>query len=308
MEKGNSNAEAIIILAVLVAIAIISPGNFFRQPGDIAPSGDNGSSPAGGSGGSTGETSSSYSRDISIGNGNAAYAYQSYEEYITLDNRGRDSINITGWQLQNDKDNRAYDLGGAVRHFSADVAIIPQAARLVSPTGNNVFQNVILEPGERAIVTTGSVGPQLPYKIVSFKENICSGYLENLSEYTFTPSLSRNCPRPANEPGVNALDTECRKFIERMSSCRTPEFETLDRNGDVCKNCVDGVPLSSSCVAFIKSRFSYSSCIANHSGDPDFSEKTWRIFLGRGWEMWAREYETIKLFDQLGRLVNTRSY
>ena len=140
------------------------------------------------------------------------------------------------------------------------------------------------------------------------KEKIWGGFLEDLPEYTFTPPLARNCPGPRDEPGVSALDTECRKFIERMTPCRTPQFNTRDREGDICSNCVDGKLLSGSCVAFIKSHFNYGSCIANHVNKSNFSGRTWRIFLGRGWEMWAEDYETIELFDQFGRLVDSRNY
>lgn len=309
-QAGNSSMEAIIILVILIAIALISPKG---SPSSGGPS-NNTFLGGGGESLSTGGSGpvapdSSYAKSVYLGTGNAAYAYQPYEEYITIDNRGREAVNITGWQLQNAKDKRAYDSGGTtLQYFQADIAYIPQAALFLSPYGYNRLQNVTLEPGETAYVTTGQIGSQTPYKIVSFKENICSGYLEDMDEYAFTPPLRRDCPRPANEPGVSSLDTECRRFIERMSSCRTPEFNTRNREGEICTNCVDGVPLSSACVAFIKNRFNYASCIAYHQNDSDFSGRTWRIFLGKGWEMWAQRYETISLFDLLGRLVTSRSY
>jgi hypothetical protein len=306
MRKGNSTAEGLLILAVVVVIMLVTYGggltttsNPFRLSDNNAPS----SRPENQS-----ETTSSYAKNISLSAGNASYTYQSYEEYISIRNSGREPINITSWQLKNGKDRRTYELGGNNQRLAADIALIPQAALFVSPTGNNIFQNVVLQSGETAVITTGQIGSQLPYKIVSFKENMCSGYLEDLPEYTFTPPLSRNCPRPANEPGVNALDTQCRKFVERMQSCRTPKFDTRTREGDICSNCVDGELLSSSCVAFIKNHFNYGSCIANHQSNPDFSDKTWRIFLGRSWEMWAKEYEIIELFDQLGQLVDFKTY
>lgn len=294
-QAGNSTAEGIVILAVLIVITLVmltgtpdstaTPSNFSRNTN------------------SGGENT-----DVSLGMGNASYAYQPFEEYVTIDNRGRESVDITNWQLKNDKDERAYNLDGDLRYFPADTAKIGQAAPFVSPNGFNTFRNVVLKPNETAIVTTGSIGSQWPYNIVSFKENICSGFLGDLPEYTFTPPLTRDCPRPESEPGVSALDTECRRFIESMSSCRTPKFDTRDSEGDICRNCVDFKLLSSSCVAFIKNHFNYGSCIANHVNDPNFSGRTWRIFLGRGWEMWAQEYETIELFDQLGRLVDYKSY
>ena len=305
MKNGNSTAEGIVILAVLIVITLMGAlkGTSNSTVNPSNPSGN--TSP---NRGNTAVSNSSSVRNISLGRGNASYTYQPYEEYITIDNRGREPVDITNWQLKNAKDKRAYDLGGSLKYFSADTAKIGQAAPFVSPMGTNIFQNVILQDGETAIITTGSIGSQLPYKIVSFKENICSGFLEDLPEYTFTPPLARNCPGPRDEPGVSALDTECRKFIERMTPCRTPQFNTRDREGDICSNCVDGKLLSGSCVAFIKSHFNYGSCIANHVNKSNFSGRTWRIFLGRGWEMWAEDYETIELFDQFGRLVDSRNY
>lgn len=296
--------EGVIILVILFIVVLVlpkgSPNPNETSIGNNTPNVGNEITP------STPE--SSYARDISLGTGNAAYAYQTYEEYITINNRGRESINITNWQLKNGKDKRAYDLGSGLQYFPADVAVIPRAALFISPTGSNIFQDVILQSGEKAIITTGNMGSQLPYKITSFKENICSGYLEDMDEYAFTPSLGRQCPRPANEPEVSGLDTECQRFIGRMGSCHIPEFDTRDSEGNICSNCVDKKMLSSSCVAFIKSHFSYKGCIANHAGDSNFSGKTWRIFLGKGWEMWAKEYETISLFDNLGQLVDQRAY
>ena len=303
MEKGSSNAEGLIILVILVVIVLIMPKGPSTPTTNTSQSNTPNSSV-----GKVASPSSSYTKDISISTGNAAYAYQSYEEYVTIYNRGRDPVDITGWQLKNAKDKRAYSLGGDLRYFPSDIAFVPQAILFISPLGNNLLQNVVLKSGETAIITTGSITVQSPYKIISFKENICSGYLENLPEYSFTPPLSRSCPRPADEIGVEGLDTECRNFVKRMSSCHTPKFETRDREGDICHNCVDGKLLSSSCVAFIKNHFNYNSCIANHRDDSKFSGKTWRIFLGKGWEMWAKQYETIELFDLLGRLVTSRSY
>lgn len=312
MNKGNSNTEAFMILAVLIVITLVtynkSPGT--TSNGFLAPPTNNTyTSPANSAMYNlSSQPTSSYSQNIYINTGNAAYAYQSYEEYITISNFSGDSVDITGWQLKNGKNERAYDLGGALRYFPSDTAVIPRATRFISPSGNSPLENVVLKQGETAIITTGTANPQYPFRITSFKENICSGYIENLPEYNFTPSLSYNCPRPATELGVSGLSSECRQFIERMSSCRTPEFDTRTPDGEICHNCVDRTPVLSSCLAFIKSHFSYNGCIANHLSDPNFSLNTWRVFLGKGWEMWAQKYETIELFDQLGRLVKRQTY
>ncbi len=296
--------EGVVILAVLIVIIIIMP----KDSRDRTITSPRANLSYGSEVSGTTLRSAPQARYVSLGAGNAAYAYQPYEEYITIENRGESSVNITNWQLKNGKDKRPYYLGGTLQRFSADIALIPQATRRLSPYGNNLFGDVILERGERAIVTTGSVGVQSPYRIVSFKENSCSGYLEKLSDYAFTPPLTQNCPRPDREPGVENLDTECRSFISTLSSCQTPTFNVRDSQGDPCTTCVNDRFLNSSCVAFIKEHFNYGSCIAYHGNDADFSGRTWRIFLGRGWEMWAKEYETIELWNQLGQLVDFQNY
>ena len=300
----NDTAIPFFILIALIVIALIGPKNVSKTAVNSSSSPKS----AGSSAANVVMPSSLQASSIGLSAGNASYTYQPYDEYISVYNKGRDPINITGWQLKNSKNERAYDLGGTLQHFPSDSAVIGQATLFVSPQSFNILQDVVLKSGETAIITTGQVGSQLPYKIVSFKENTCSGYLEDLLEYKFTPPLTRNCPRPPNEPGITSLDTECRKFIEKMASCHTPKFDTRDRDGEICYNCVDNKPLSGSCVTFIKNHFNYNSCLAYHLGDANFSGHTWRVFLGQSWEMWAQKYETIKLFDKLGRLVSERSY
>jgi len=252
---------------------------------------------------------SGYSNSVSLSSGNASYAIQPYEEYISVENNSDTSVDITGWRLRNAKNERSYTVGGSLQSFPADEVTIPRASAFISPNGSNSPQNIVLKRGERAIITTGSVGVKTPYAIVNFKENKCSGYLEGLPEYNFTPSLSMNCVRPNNEPGARSLEVSCQRYLDSMQSCHTPKFDTVDRQGNVCSGCVDGnSTLSSSCVAFIKSHFSYSGCIANHQNDPDFSGNVWRVFLGRTWELWADNHETISLLDSSGNLVDYRSY
>ena len=177
----------------------------------------------------------------------------------------------------------------------------------ISPSGINSVRSIVLENGDRAIVTSGSSPSSTKYRMASFKENVCSVYLASDGDMTFNPPLSQSCPRPSQEAGVENLDRECRSFIEGMSSCHTPEYDSrVDR--EILRGSVDGKVLSSSCASFIKSHYSYSSCIANHAGDKDFNLPMWRIYLGRQWEMWDSEHEVISLLDQTGQLVDYRSY
>ena len=308
--KGNSSLEGLFALVILgfIIMAFIIPG---KSPKSLTNSTDSDS-------GSYGAAEyqynldlpkdSPYARLISLGSGNASRTYQPYEEYVSINNRGNNPINITGWTLSNAKDERVYETGGNLQRYVADTAKIPRATAFISPSGTNVFMDVVLDKGESAIITTGGMGQKTPYAITSFKENICSGYLDALDDYTFTPSLSNNCPRPIAESGTASLESNCRNFISKIPNCHTPKFDRLNRDGEDCSTCVDGEQLSSSCFAFIKSHYNYAGCIANHGSDPNFSGDTWRIFLGQGWPMWDDEHEVIKLFDNTGKLVDYNSY
>lgn len=296
-QAGDSILEGIVILATIILIMVLLP----KEGSPL------GTDPGSFNSGWSSESNSNNSY-VSLGTGNAAYAYQPYEEYITIENRGNSSVNITGWQLKNGKDKREYTQGGTLQRFSADIALIPQATLSLSPSGNNTLTNVVLQQGERAIITTGNIAVRIPYVITSFKENMCTGYIEALPDYAFSPALSRKCPNPTLEPGFNNLNKECRDAISSFGVCETPQIGGKDRDGENCPNCVNGRQVSSSCKAFVEERFNYQGCVANHSSNPEYSGRTWRIFLGRGWEMWANDYETIELFNSLGQLVDSKNY
>jgi hypothetical protein len=246
---------------------------------------------------------------IMIDNGNAESETDAVNEYITLSNDGSNPINISGWKLANGKDKKTYLQNGRLVFGTSDVRIIPAGTLLLNANGNNIITPIILNPGERAVVTSGSVGPRSDVPLVSFKENKCSGYLEAAADYKFTPSLDHSCMNPKNEAGFDYLESDCQEFIESMGYCHTPKFNTKDTYGESCRNCVDGVSgLSSSCIAYIKSHYTYQGCLSNHSGDSDFQGKVWRVFLGSRWELWSDKKETISLFDQSDNLIDSNSY
>jgi len=249
---------------------------------------------------------------ISIYVGNV-YAYQSSEEYIILqsNNYGNDeSINITGWTLKNGAGDRKYQLNGSVIYGNSARVPIPQAALIYKLIPNNVLVPVILGPGDRAVVVTGSMPLVTKYPITSFRVNKCSGYMEDWESVNFKPSLSRSCPAPTSYSEVRNLDKKCYDFVSSLSYCHAPEFkDKVLPGGGVDSGAVDGVVgLSNDCKAFIQTHYSYDACVYNHINDKDFYKKEWRIYLGQPWEIWANERETITLYDSLGRIVNQITY
>lgn len=252
---------------------------------------------------------------IKIGRGNSSGATHPNQEYITLQTERRNNgpINITSWFLTNGKDRKSFIISGNDRQAKgvSDRVTLSQGTLIFIPNGNNLQQDIVLDPGDEAIITTGKVPNGIPFEIkINFKENICTGYIEDLKDYNFTPSLRRNCPDPEDEEGVSSLDDVCYKFVNQMSTCHTPEFKDIFyKNKEPFTGYVDNVGnLSQQCKNFIKRNYSYESCVINHFSDENFFGKSWRIFLNYPRELWAKDREVITLYDSEGKMVDQLIY
>ncbi|HDQ16618.1 MAG TPA: hypothetical protein ENN31_00675 [Candidatus Vogelbacteria bacterium] len=234
---------------------------------------------------------------FTIRRGNAGKTIQPREEYIILEysKRAKEPVNISGWILENNP------LRGGKR------VVIPQGILYLFTNKDwRLRRDIVLEPGEKAIVLSGRMPSLRPVDIdVSFKSNICLGYLDVLPNYRFQPSIRRSCPRPIDFPGVGSLDDDCYAFVRRLARCRTPEIVTYgDRAGEI-----DGVSgLSRSCREFVEENYNYESCVRKHFLQDDFHQPEWRIFLYQTWSLWADNREVITLYDSKGRKVNQLSY
>lgn len=264
--------------------------------GDVLPGVSGGSVSTGVDTGTYLASNSSFEGKIKIGRGNAKSEDYGNEEYIILKNATKDeSINITGWKLQNN---------GSI--FGGQQTIsIPRGTYLFDPDGS-VLSDIILLPGEEAIVLSGNITRTRPIKInYSFKVNKCSGYLDKLENYDFTPSLSTSCPLIKDEPEVKTANSSCYDAISRIGRCVTADFEINDDDDMELNGRV--VSIGSECRKFIEKTANYENCIERHAGDADFFDNEWRVFLGEG-ELWNENREVISLYDNLNRLVARISY
>ncbi len=300
--------SVILVFFILPASGVVGPAQKFNHVTN--PDTYNQYAESNPTNGPTITTSSAYTSSIYLGQGNASYSTEPSEEYVTIENHGSSPINLTGWKLKNNTANRTYYSGNQAVHYGSTEVTIPQAAGYIAPPGSfGLLQNVVLQPGESAVVNTGITGVQSPYKITNFKENECSGCIEALPQYDFTPPLSSMCVSPSREPGIDGLDSACKTFISGIGMCQTPTIGTPPRSSEQCDNCVNGRPApSSACLNFIKAHFSYQGCLNYHANDPKFYGTTWRIFLGQKWELWNKEDEVISLFDQFGKLAAYKAY
>mgnify|MGYP001609005272 CR=1 FL=1 len=233
---------------------------------------------------------------VIIDNGSGPYEIQPNQEYITLEANYNNPgpITITGWSLTNGKSR-------------PDAVTIPNGTRLfIGNSANPVTVPITLAPGARLVLTTGQMPNSDPYAInANFLANKCTGYLEALPQYRFTPALRRSCPDPAKEPNVKNLDNECYDFVSRLSSCRAPKIER-DVDGYEFIDNVSG--LSSNCRAYLLEHFNYNSCVKWHEQVPNFYGDEWRVYLRRSWELWAPNRELITLYDQSGKIVAESAY
>jgi hypothetical protein len=258
-----------------------------------------------GSGGGTptgDPTRSIWSGKVNLSLGSARSEVQPAKEYLRLTSRAQEPVTITGWKLVDSKQKVAYQ---------APTVLIPAGVKLHDPRSAKILQPIVLEPGDQANLITGRMPTLSPYPIdVSFKVNMCSGYLEDLPSYQFTPPISSRCPTPVKVSGVENLDDDCYTFVKRLKYCHAPVFGSVrDSHGELQSGYVDTTPnLSSQCKDFLKRNYSYTACLDRSRSEHDFYGQTWYIYLNLGYELWGKERETISLYDQSGLLVDQISY
>ncbi|KND51191.1 MAG: hypothetical protein ABA06_02680 [Parcubacteria bacterium C7867-001] len=202
------------------------------------------------------------------------------KEYVTirLSSSADTDVNISGWKLES-----------AASNLSATIGHGAKTAR----TGHiNNDAPIVLTPGDSAIIETGSspIGE-------SFKENICSGYLEEFQD--FNPSLSQSCPAPADEfKYYEGNDTpradQCYDYLKTLRRC------TLTT--EVPKGA------SSECRNLVQDYLNYNGCVSAHQNESKFYGTAWRVFLGKSKELWRSAHETIRLIDQNGKTVDVFAY
>lgn len=203
------------------------------------------------------------------------------QEYIVLGARSGNTapVDMTGWSLQS-----AYT---GIRSY------LPSSARTFMMGVVNTEEPTQLAPGESAIVNSGGspVG-------ISFRENICTGYLEQLQR--FSPSLSNSCPTPASAlpftpENLRTYGDTCFDFLQSIPACTAP-LRNVPAN------------ISSNCRSFAINNLSYNGCVLNNRFRSGFASGSWRIYLGSYAELWRNTHDIIRLLDGEGRTVDVQTY
>ena len=220
-------------------------------------------------------TTQSENGDVFITNIIAAKEPNPNREYIEIvaSRTNTSDINISGWKLRN-------SLGKEIEVARAD--------KLAYVGKLNNEEDLLLSPGERVIITTGSspVG-------VSFQVNKCSGYLEQFQD--FNPALRQNCPRPEEAAKNQLTDQSCISHISTFPKCEIYIKQIQ-------------IGLSNECLDYINDNINHNSCIDEHKNDSDFYSNEWRIFLGYNTEFWDNTSDLIRLYNTSGKLIDSVAY
>ncbi|MDO8231850.1 MAG: hypothetical protein Q7T37_01435 [bacterium] len=233
-------------------------------------------------GGSTFDSSSSLYRSIlSIGHYVSSPGSEKPEnEYVevSVNQNAEVPVKLTGWTLTS----------GA----TGNSTIIPKGTELPTSGVINEAQDIILTPGQRAVILSGRspIG-------ASFRENKCIGYFSSFQD--FYPSLPQNCPTPSEElamfyGGGYIRDAACIDYVDTLGRCQAALTPPVTASG--------------ACQSFIVKYLNYNGCVEAHRDDPDFAGDTWRVYLGRTSSMWRTRHEIVKLIDAQGKTVDTFSY
>ena len=171
-------------------------------------------------------------------------------------------------------------------------AFFPRGADLFFVGAVNAQQDIYLDPEGSAVISSGPspVG-------TSFRENVCTGYLDGLQ--TFRPALSRDCPAPADSLPLTADNLRtygdaCFDFVRELPLCTLP----LSAPSSV----------SPACRIFLANNLSYNGCVQNYRYKTGFQRGAWRIYLNAGGELWRNSHDVIRLLDAEGRTVDVLTY
>ncbi len=188
-------------------------------------------------------------------------------------------VDITGWTLQSDA--------------TGNASPIPKGTETPTSGVVNAAQDIVLEPGNRAILISG----QSPIG-ASFRENKCIGYFS--AYQSFTPSLPQNCPDPS---------AELQSFYGASGYIRDGACVDYMKALPRCKPVLSPPPtLSGACQTFLIKYLTYNGCLDAHRNDADFLGDTWRIYLGRTNLLWRTRNELVKILDAKGDTVDAFSY
>jgi hypothetical protein len=202
------------------------------------------------------------------------------EEYVVIRNSSLAAapVTVSGWSVRS--------------VYTGMRAVIPMAASPFEQGVVNSVQPITLAAGESVLFSTGAspVG-------VSFRETMCTGYLEQTQQ--FSPRLSNACPRPTDlmqrtPQNASRYGASCLDYVERLPQCSYPTIVPSD--------------LSPACRSYLVNTFSYTGCMNAYGSGASTYIGTWRAYAVSSHELWQNTHDSLVLLDAEGRTVATINY
>lgn len=149
----------------------------------------------------------------------------------------------------------------------------------------------IAPPNNQSLVATG-------WNIKGVKYNLSLGKASNLFAQGLVNDQapivlskeSRLIISTGHSPiGVSFRENKCTGILglyQKFTPSLTPS----------CENCVGTTEYPE-----------YNLCVETHKSDPDFFSNTWRLYAGVDSELWRSSLETIRLYDQEGKLITLKN-
>ena len=191
---------------------------------------------------------------------------------ILLWNKPKSPLNFT-WQEDGDYllvslkngETSPIKLSGLKIELGGEQITIPQGADTFIASQVNKLDDIIIAPEEIAYINIGRspVG-------VSFKENVCSGYLAETQN--FTPKFSSSCPRQSPPIG-------CEAEFASIPKCEGP----IKIKHSFTPLCLDAVL-----------KLNYNDCLAENLNQKNFLGN-WRIYLNQEGDFKFEGGEEVKL-------------
>ena len=223
---------------------------------------------------------------------------------ISKDNsylRGDNSDDEYIYVIANIHNKEPIKLSGMILHslVSNQMAMIPKGVETFVLGQVNIEKDIYLAPGEVAILHSGKSPAG-----VSFKSNMCSGFLNDLWENSSVRFSTAWCPRPElilpnTVSNIKKYGDSCMDAVQELSRCE----HFLNKNPYYKK-------VSPLCRQTLSNEMTYNACVKKYKNSKNFHYPgaVWHIFLNREKKLWKNRYEVIRLMDQDGKTVSAVSF
>ncbi|MEX1013668.1 MAG: hypothetical protein WDZ80_00725 [Candidatus Paceibacterota bacterium] len=205
-------------------------------------------------------------------------------------------LNLTGWRIQS----------------NTNYITVPQAVNFfnVSEPENNVESDIVVRDDHRIRIYIVYEGyyedyedeepndPEVDWDDLwrgNLRLNTCTGYLNE--EYETRPDFPNSCPGPETSTYTH-LSGECQNYIRRVRNCEIPDrSEVYSFRGE------QGL----SCRNFILNYFNPEACFNTNSGNQDFLEDEWRVWIEKD-DVFDELHDRILLLNSKGEVIDEYIY